>query len=237
MSSTASPMTLLDIYVAPKSLFSQFKAAKVYSYVAFVLMLALTAGSMFVFYDGMSPQWIVDQQMLNMSTEQMSPSEIDATKDIMAQTAGSIGIITAVSVIIMMTIITAIYAGYFTLAAKLGGENREPMAYGDWFSFSIWAQMPTVIGTLGFILLFMTAGTADLPISLPNYASLNQLLLGVEPGQALYTWAEAVNLFSLWTIAIAAIGLKKLCNISMGKAVMLSALPWVTIFGIWFITI
>lgn len=233
MSGTATPMAILDVYVAPKSLFEQFKSAKKYSWLAFVLLIALGAGSMFTFFNGMSPEWLVEQQMQTLPAD-MTPGDRKTAEGMIAQTAGNLGIITSVSMVVMSFIMTAIFAGYFMLAGKAGGTNREQMAYGDWFSFAIWAQMPLLINTLGFIVLFATSATADLPMSLPNYASINQLFLGIAPGEALYNWAEAINLFSLWSIVISAIGLKQLADMSDAKAYGLAALPWLAIFGIWF---
>lgn len=233
MSGTASPMTLVDIYVAPKSLFEQFKAAKKYSWIALVLMLALSAGSAFMFYNGMSPEWLIEQQMQTLPAD-MSPAEREAAEGMIAQTTGSMGIMSSVGMVIATMVFTAIFAGYYMLASKAGGQNRQPLSYGDWFSFSIWTQMPMLINTLGFIALFATAATGDLPMSLPNYASLNQLVLGIAPGEHLYAWAEALNLFSLWTVVLCAIGLKQLADMSAAKAYLLALLPNLLIFGIWF---
>lgn len=232
MSGTATAMSLVDIYVAPKSLFEKFQSAKKFSYIALVLLIVLTAGSLYVFYGNMSPEWLIEQQMQTLPAD-MTPAEREGAEGMIAQTAGSIGIISAVGVVFVTLILTALFAGYYALASKAGGPARQPMAYGDWFSFSIWVQMPSIINTLGFIALFATAATSDLPMSLPNYASINQLFLGYMPGESLFSWAEAVNLFALWSIGLTTIGFKQLADMSTGKAIALSALPFILIFGTW----
>ena len=59
--------------------------------------------------------------------------------------------------------------------------------------------------------------------------------LGLSIGDTLYNWAETFNLFYLWSIAIAAIGLQKCVDISVSKSVMLAALPYIAVFGLWLV--
>lgn len=233
MSSTASPMALIDVFVAPKSLFEQLKAAKKWSWLALALMMTITSLSVMSFYDNMSPEWIVEQQ-LELAGD-MSAAERESATKIIQQTAGNVGIIGASVAAIMTLLLTAIYAIYFMGVGKLGGINKQKLSYGDWFSFSVWIQMPMLINTIGFAVLFLTASTADLPLNLGNYASLNQLVTGYLPTDALFSWAETLNLFFVWNIALVSIGLKKCSDMSTVKATTLAAMPYIAIFGLWFV--
>ncbi|NQZ10421.1 MAG: YIP1 family protein [Algicola sp.] len=232
MTTTATPMTLIDVFVAPQSLFDKLNAAKKYSYLALALLMAVSAGGVFAFFDGMSVDWIVQQQMLHVDA---SGAEKEAAEQFMRDAAPHTGIIGAVMVVIMLLVTTALYAGYFLLAHKAGGANKKSLAYGDWFSVGVWSQMPMLLSTLGFIALFATAASPDLPISLPNYASLNQLVTGFVPGDALFTWAESLNLFYFWSIALVSIAFQRLSDMSVVKSVTLSIAPYIAVFGLWFV--
>lgn len=233
MSNTASPMALVDVFVAPKSLFEQHQAAKKWSWLALVLILAVTFFSAQAFYGNMSTDWLVEQQMMTIGPD-ASPAERQGAEDFINATAGNFGTVTGGMGAVMLLIFSALFAGYYMLAHKVTGHSEKPLSFGDWFSVTVWSQMPLLINSIGFIVLFATASTSDLPLSLANYASLNQLVTDYAPGDALYTWAESLNLFSLWSIALVATAMQRLSNMSIAKSYIVAALPNLAIFGIWF---
>jgi len=232
---TISPAVIVDALVAPTSLFNKFKAAKKSSWLALVLLMSVTFISTMVFFDNMSTPWLIEQQLLEAG--ELSASELEGAKAIIEQTAEYTGLISATFSIISILIINAVFAGYYLLISKVTGKNTEKLVFSDWYSFSVWTQIPLLINSLGFSLLFITAASNDLPLSLINYASLNQIVLGLTPNNSLYMWAESMNLFYIWTIFIAAIGLKKCANLSLSKATSLAALPYLLIFSFWYMAI
>ena len=90
-----------------------------------------------------------------------------------------------------------------------------------------------VIYYLGFLILVLTASTNQISQTLMNYSSINQLLIGLEIGHPFYTLLESLNIFSIWGIFIAAIGLKSWTNFTFNKALLFAALPSIVIYGIW----
>jgi hypothetical protein len=232
-------IVIVDALVAPTSLFNQFKAAKKWSWLALALVMVVTFFSTLVFFDNMSIEWLIDQQLLEAG--ELSVSELEGAKAIIEQTAQYTGLISATFSVISLLVINAIFAGYYLLIGKFTknkiANKNDTFVFSDWYSFSIWSHMPLLINTLGFSLLFLTAATNDLPLSIINYASLNQLFLGLTPEHHLYLWAESLNLFYIWSIFIATIGLKKCANLSLSKAAMIAELPYLIIFGFWFMVI
>ena len=238
----ASFMVIIDALVAPSAVFNKLTAAKNFSWLALALLLVVSSASSWVFFDNMSTAWLVEQQLLQAG--EMSPSELIAAKDIMQQTAEYTGLISVVFSSLSFIVIGAIFAGYYLLAARLtSGKslanttavNDAKLTFSDWFSFNIWTQMPLLINSLGFSLLIFTAATTDLPLSLINYASLNQLFLSLTPEHHLFMLAESANLFYLWSIFIATLGLQQCCKLSLGKAAFIAQLPYLLIFGLWFV--
>lgn len=238
----ASPMVIIDALVAPSSVFNQFKAAKKFSWLALALLIVVSSVNAWVFFDNMSSAWLVEQQLLQAG--EMSPSELTAAKGIMQQTAEYTGLISAVFSALAFLVIGAIFAGYYLLAVKLTkGKSltnytkaeEAKFTFGDWFSFNVWTQMPLLINSLGFSLLFLTAANTNLPLSLINYATLNQLFLGLTAEHHLFKWAESFNFFYLWSMFIATVGLQKCGELSLSKAAVIATLPYLLIFGLWFI--
>lgn len=230
---TASP-SFLDIFAAPGSFFSNLLSAenKTNSWIALLLLIAITSGGTWYFFSGMSNEWIVDQQMLHVAIE--TPSEEKEVKAFLMETAQYSGALGAIFNAIFYMVLISIFAGYFKLlAGKAADKDKPSKTYGDWFSFSVWTQMPNVVYTFGLLALLFTASTPQVPLSLVNYASVNQLFLNLPIGHNFYDVAETINLFFIWCISLSTIGLMRWTTLSVGKATAISALPYVLVFGIW----
>lgn len=226
MTTSTQGTALLDIFINPAQAFSNIRGSGG-NLLLLLGQMILTALAFYLFYQGMSPEWLVEQQLLHAG--ELTPNELEQARTVMAQTAPYTAIIAAVTGPLMLLLVNAILAGYLHLISKMSGDFR----YQDWFGFSVWSQMPMQLNAIGLILLVLFADTPNLPLATANYASLNQLVLQLPINTPFYTWAEAFSLFMLWQIAVMAIGLKQWCHFSMVKAGIFAALPTVLIFGIW----
>ncbi|WJG11193.1 YIP1 family protein [Aliiglaciecola sp. LCG003] len=232
MNTINSPMVLLDIFVAPSTVFTRLQSIKKWGWLGLLLLITMTIFSTISFYGNMSPDWIMEQQLLHAG--EIAPAERDATIDMMSQAVEYLGLIGSVLSTIFLVFVCALSAGYLMLVSKLSA-NKNNYQFGDWFSFSIWSQMPLFINLFGFIIIFLTSSTPDLPLELPNYASLNQLYLGLVPGDVFFNFAENINLFYLWSIGLVTLGLMYCCQFSITKAIFFSLLPYLVVFGLWFL--
>ncbi|GAA0349824.1 hypothetical protein GCM10009092_12800 [Bowmanella denitrificans] len=217
---------VINVFVAPRSLFDDLKEAKGWGWIALLFSVVFYALVAYWMYSGMSNEWIVEQQVAQMGD--VSPAEAEQARGFMQESASYTAPLAAVSIVLVTLIINAIYAGYF----KLVGRTDE-YSYGDWYSFSLWTMMPMFVNALGLALLLLLADSPDVPLNLSNYASLNQLLLNLPLDHNLYAWAEAFNLFSLWSIVIAALGLQSWAKMKPITSYVFAALPFCLIMGIW----
>ncbi|MCG7532895.1 YIP1 family protein [Psychrobium sp. MM17-31] len=231
--SNSSPMALVNIFVEPKSVFDNLKANKKWAIAGMLLIIGITAVSSVMFFGGMSSSWIVEQQL--MAAGDMSPAEREAAREAMTMMADYVGIMAAVSAAIFVPVVSLLFATYYLIIGKTAGGAEPELSFGDWFTFTIWTQMPSIINTLGFMALFLSAATADLPLSMANYASLNQLVFNYGPTDSLYAWAESLNLFAIWSVILAAVGFNRCLKTSMVKSALFAVLPLIVIFGAWFI--
>lgn len=189
--------------------------------------LLLTAAIIYWFYAGMSPAWLVEQQILHAGV--LTPAETEQIRAAMASMADATPLIGAVSVAIGSLVLTAITAGYLLLTGKL----QKALNYGQWFALVVWSQVPTLLNILGLALLVVLADSPDQPLMLVNYASLNQLVLDLPIGHVLYTWAESINVFLLWQLWILFAGLQSAAGFSAKRAAIVTGTPVLLIFGLW----
>jgi hypothetical protein len=219
---------LLDIYVAPKQLFNTLPEKKGWSWTALVILLAVHAFGLWYFYAGMSPEWIVEQQIAQ-AAHSLTPAEIEQSRAVMGQMADKFGIISVATVLVMTPIMLAIMAVYLMLVGNPG--HKRP--YGDWYAMAVWSNMPAVLSMLGLIVLVLISTDPNLPLTTANYLTINQLLLGLEPGNAWYTWAESFNLMFMWIAALFAVGLHCWSGYSAAKSTLLGFAPLLVIYGLW----
>ncbi|MBD55908.1 MAG: YIP1 family protein, partial [Pseudoalteromonas sp.] len=201
-----------------------------WSFVAFILLAGILAASMFAFYNKADPQFLIDQQVAAASVD-ATIAEQKMIRQSMEQTIDMQVWFAMFGGIIGLAVINALMAGYYLFVSKQDPEANY--GYGAWYGFGIWTMMPMIISSLGLLILVLTASTDQISQSLFNYASINQLLIGLEIGHPLYTLLESLNIFSIWGIFIAAIGLKCWTNFTFNKALLFAALPSIVIYGIW----
>ncbi|MGJ8485937.1 YIP1 family protein [Pseudoalteromonas sp. SYSU M81236] len=230
MKSSNVMTALVDIFISPSKAFNGLKEAKGWSFVAFILLAGILAASMFAFYNKADPQYLIDQQVAVASVD-ATIAEQKMIRQSMEQTIDMQVWFAMFGGIIGLAVINALMAGYYLFVSKQDPEANY--GYGAWYGFGIWTMMPMIISSLDLLILVLTASTDQISQSLFNYASINQLLIGLEIGHPFYTLLESLNIFSIWGIFIAAIGLKCWTNFTFNKALLFAALPSIVIYGIW----
>ncbi len=191
------------------------------------IQVVLTTAIIYWFYAGMSPAWLVEQQILHAG--ELTPAETEQVRAAMAGMASATPIIGAVSVAVGSVAFVAICAGYLLLTGKL----QKALSYNQWFALVTWSQLPALLNILGLAVLVLLADNPDQPLMLVNYASLNQLVLDLPVGHALYTWAESINVFLVWQLWIVFAGLQSAAAFSAKRAAIVVGTPVLLIFGLW----
>ncbi|MEZ7189600.1 YIP1 family protein [Pseudoalteromonas sp. DY56-GL22] len=230
MKSSNVMTALVDIFISPSRAFNGLKEAKGWSFVAFILLAGILAASMFAFYNKADPQFLIDQQVAAASVD-ATIAEQKMIRQSMEQTIDMQVWFAMFGGIIGLAVINALMAGYYLFVSKQDPEANY--GYGAWYGFGVWTMMPMIISSLGLLILVLTASTDQISQTLFNYASINQLLIGLEIGHPFYTLLESLNIFSIWGIFIAATGLKSWTNFTFNKALLFAALPSIVIYGIW----
>lgn len=220
---------LLNIYAAPGEVFDQIKAAPTRNALwAIPVALAITVGILsilVVFSDPLIQSQLRDRMEKQIedqiARQQIPPDRADAARDQMASMAGgtmfkifgSLGVI--VSTFASILVVSAV----MLLVGKLGFNARVP--YGKVMEVVGASSMINhVLGTVVTMLVMLAMG------SLYATPGLALLISGFDPENEVHVLASAVNVFSLWYLAVLSIGLGKLFDVTTGKAAV-----WVV--GLW----
>ncbi|WP_413672616.1 YIP1 family protein [Massilia cellulosiltytica] len=126
-------------------------------------------------------------------------------------------------------LICAIVALYYLLAGKVMGTG---IGYGKWFGFAVWTSIPRLLTVPLSALQILTSGGRLAPEDM-NMVSLNYLLLHVPMSSPWFGFATNLDLSSVWSIALAVLGLKAWTGRSTAACVTVAVLPHVVVYGIW----
>lgn len=228
----SSIMVFIDIFVSPKSVFERLGKLKVLSLLALLVLCSFVFLSEYMFYNNMSPEWIVSQQMLYVD-EALPEEQKEMVSQMLLSSAENTGVVNGAFSVISQLVFVLVLSIYFFIVAKVYKINNDKK-YADWFSFAVWVAMPAVIQAIGLIMLFVSAKSPDLPITLSQYASFNQLFLGYPETHQFFTLTSSMNLFYIWSILIASIGLKQIAGFTFLKSLSISVLPFLTVYSVWF---
>ncbi|HAT40514.1 MAG TPA: hypothetical protein DCS87_02160 [Rheinheimera sp.] len=218
---------VIQVLTSPLAGFNELKAKTSWRWQLLPLQLLLMALVMWFFYQGMSLPHLVEQQLLLAGP--MNPAEKEQATAVLGQMASNMAYIAPAMAVVTSLIVTSLCAIYFLLVSRF--DKRY--SFGDWFQFAVWTQLPMLINLLGLVVLVLLASSPDVPLTLANYASINQLFDLTQPGDAKFNLLENLNLFYVWQIILAAAGLERWLDLSKQKAYALAALPYVLIFGLW----
>lgn len=223
------PSALIDTYLAPSQAFAALRERPAWAWAALLLVVVATVASIYTLYLGMSPEWIVEQQLAGMPD--MPADQLAAARANLMAVAPFSAHIGAVMVLVMLPLTCLLFGFAYFLGERL--LSRERNSFGRWFAAAAFAQLPMVFNALGLIVLVLVRGGGNLPLDLGNYASLNNLVFGIPNGENGYALASFANLFYLWSIFLVAVAARVWSGLGWGKALLLAALPSLLIYLPW----
>ncbi|MFT5294258.1 MAG: hypothetical protein ACI9YH_000264 [Colwellia sp.] len=231
MKMSANPFqACLDTILSPTIAFDTIKEKKGWSWLPFILLITSTFVLFLYYFNAVDFVWL-KEQMINQAAASKPMTDDDLKniasfyeKDTMLWT-------TAIGGTLGFVVINMLTAVYYNIATKVSAGSEYK--YTQWFAFTWWASLPTIVSILlsALVIFFATDGMVSMQDLQPT--SLNSLLFSVEPSNAWFSFLEAINLFSFWMIAVTAIGLRSWLNIENKKALIIAAAPQIFIFGGW----
>ena len=97
--------------------------------------------------------------------------------------------------------------------------------------------MPVVASSMLATLLVLFSKDGRIALEGLSVTSLNGLIFGVDATNAWFDLANSMDLFSLWSLTLIAIGLKSWLGINLKQAAMIAVAPSAVIFGGWALAI
>jgi hypothetical protein len=193
--------------------------------VPLLVLVLLTLGVTYWYISTLDFAWFREHMLAaqgNIKPEQRAALEHFLTPKTMMWTSGA-------GAVLGTPILCALVAVYYLLAGKVMGAG---IGYGKWFGFAVWTSIPRLLTVPLSALQIMTSGGRLAPEDM-NMASLNYLLLHLPMSSPWFSLATNLDLTSVWSVALAFIGLKAWTGRSTGVCALVAVLPYALVYGIW----
>ncbi|MCJ9428052.1 YIP1 family protein [Kordiimonas marina] len=225
MDKSASVVSALaDIFVDPKKVFRAADGQKGWTLLPLFLVLGAALLMQVYYFSTIDVGWYFDHVILAVKPDIPDDARAHVTRTIL-MIQGS------VLPTIMILIMLAILALYLFLVAKT--SSPDDRKYGAWFKLVIWSTMPAVLASIAVMVNFALAANPQM-VS-PNdlqFFSVNALFTHIPIGQPGATLMDSLTPFTLWSIALMAVGLQVWTNRTFVRSLIIAAAPYIVVFGV-----
>jgi hypothetical protein len=222
----APPMSeasrIINVYFDPKKAFTDIAARP--SWIAPVVLLIVAACAFtYTYTTHIGWEHYIRQTMENSSRAQNLPADQRETQ--ITQGAKFAPIFGYAGSVIFIPVAALVIGGVLLGMVKVMGGSPT---FKQMFGISAHAMLPGLISTVLAIVVMFTKNPDDFNLQNPLFFNLGALM---EPppnsGKFLYSLATSIDLFSIWTILLLAVGISVAARkFSFSKAVTAVVVPW-----------
>ncbi|MBV1777170.1 YIP1 family protein [Burkholderiaceae bacterium DAT-1] len=215
---------IIEIFTEPRAVFERIQD-KGQGWLPWLLVSILGVASSWLYFSNVDSQWLAQELVRQASTSGASKVTVEQMQaSITGMKYGGI-----IGAPISVALLFALSAIYLLLAGKLIGANQ---GFKQWFNFSAWASMPAVISSIAAIVAVVTMSPQTAMETL-RVTTVDALVLHLPIDSPWRSFAGAADLMSIWSIALSTIGLQVWTRCSRMTAIVVCALPYVVIYGVW----
>ncbi|MBT0584793.1 YIP1 family protein [Alteromonas oceanisediminis] len=228
MSEVTNPIQACsEIFIKPNGVFAATNVKHNWSWFPFILVIALAILPAYLYFNFVDFEWYKDL-IINSSYADTSPNEQAMIRNNMS--AGSMQIFSVVGAFVGYIVINAIVATYLNLMTK--SDEQSTHGFTDWYGFTWWISMPSVVAGLIALVVILLADSHQLsPVAL-SPTSL-AYWFGLELGSPWFGLLQSMRIESLWSIYLIAVGLTQWTAIRGSKTYIIAAAPYLIIWGVW----
>jgi hypothetical protein len=221
---TQSLFDMGNVILEPAPTFARLKA-KPGAWIPLFILILLTLAISYWWIVTVDFSWLREHMLASqpkVTPDARAAMERFLTPQMMLWSSG-------IGVVVGTLAVFALLALYYLLAGKV---LDTPIGYGKWFGFAVWTGVPRLLTIPLSALQIVTSGGKLAPEDL-NMVSLNYLLLHLPLSDPWASLAGSLDLTSVWSIALAVIGLNAWTGRPTATCVIVALLPYVLVYGLW----
>jgi hypothetical protein len=215
---------IIDIYLQPSKVFAA-QGERPTFLVPLLFLVALTALLTVTYFWRVDPAWYADL-MMESSGGELSASEREQMRQMMPGThvIGSIATVTGILALIVVTVLTGVYA------MVVGKFVTRPLTFRHGMSLATWSSMPAALGLMVAMVgaLTMSGDTSLESLMLTN---VDPLVVELPKDHQWNGFAQSFSILSFWSVFLFALGWKVWTRSSWLQAALVSVVPTALIAG------
>lgn len=217
-----------DIFFRPNGVFKAVGEYSNWSWLPFIIVVAVAMTSQYVYVNFVDIEWFANMNIA--AQEAMSPAEEDAMRGFF--TRDNIMMSQLIGACVGLIVVNSIFAVYLNLITR--SDDSHIFGFTDWYGFTWWVAMPSVISGLISVILILLASDHQVSPSILAPLSI-AYLFGIEMSSSWFAFAQAVRLELFWSIYLTTVGVSQWTSFSTKKSAIIAITPYAVIYGIWLI--
>ena len=215
---------LIDIFLQPGKVFEDLREKPRFA-VPLLLFILLSAALPLWYFMKVDPAWYMEHMLL-ASGKELSSAQLQQAQAAMPGTQ-AMAWLGAVGGVVMVLVVTALYALYLMLAGKVTGGA---MSFKRGMSLTAWSNMPALLGLVvalaGVAMMAPNTGLETLMLT-----NVDPLLVQLPPDSHWLGLARGFSLLSFWTWFLLALGWRVFTRAGWLQSAIVALLPSVIIYG------
>lgn len=216
---------LIDILAAPKAVFARLKDKP--SIALPLLLVTLAMASIQLGYIYLTDfNFLIDQLVEQAMTSNPAARESELRSGLESLNPGILAISGTVGVLVLVPLITVLYAWYLSFIARFG---LHEYGYRHWLSLVSWTGIPTLFVALAAWVVILSSSNGQVPQAALQPLSIDSLL-ALDPHNMVL---QNISLPQLWSLALCVLGYQHFTGKSLAHSATVTLAPYVLIFGTW----
>jgi hypothetical protein len=215
--------TLTAMFMEPGRAFAAIEKRSMV-WLPLVLTALCTTTLLMWYFQSVDFVWLLDR----MTAAIPDPAAREKVASFMTKTTMQVS--SVAGAFIVTPLVYILMAVYFLVVAKI---RKLEFGFTKWFSFVAWASVPgLLLLPLGAMQILM-AHNGQLGLDQLNPVTLNQLFFHIEMGHPWASLLDSINIASIWTAVLLVVGFQAWSKSSRANSIMIVALPYGVIYGVW----
>lgn len=228
MVSSSIGSVFINIIVAPAQALNSLREQP-RAWFPLLLLAGVWIALWFWYYQAVDYAWLIDH-MIAVETRTAPADQQEAiTRSISKLKPGALIILSSLLVIAVLLLVSVLTSGYLVIVSAILDHDYR---FRHWFSLTLWTSIPSLFSIMVMALNFMlTQGGRVAPENLNPLTFGN--LLGLKDGHRYGTLLDSIDLSTLWTYGLLALGFRLWTQRSWAQSLLIVLIPFLAIYGIW----
>lgn len=223
---TAPLLACKDWILKPNRVFAQLREQQNWSWLPFFLVCIAAVLPEYSYFKQVDFEWYVNQLLSHqpdLTVEDIASVRQGLSRQILLTSALYLPPL-------LYILGNAVLAGYLYWVTR--ADELNTWEYGDWYGFTWWATLPITLNALVTLLILLLWGHPQLS---PEYLQPLSVafVAGVPPTSSWYGLAQSINLASIWSLYLVAVGIGQWTQLSARQCYFIAALPYCGIWVVW----